>query len=34
MELVIREFQSDDDFEKLTDLIHSAYAPHAASGYI
>lgn len=32
MELVIREFQSDDDLEKLTDLIHSAYASHAASG--
>lgn len=23
MELVIREFQSDDDLEKLTDLVHS-----------
>src|SRR5690606_22970937 len=32
MELVIREFQSNDDLEKLTCLIHSAYAPHAASG--
>ena len=32
MELVIREFQNDDDLEKLTDLIHSAYAAHAASG--
>lgn len=32
MELVIRELQGEDDLEKLTDLIHSAYAPHAASG--
>lgn len=32
MELVIREFQNDDDLEKLTDLIHSAYAAHATSG--
>ena len=32
MELVIREYQSDDDLKKLTDLIHAAYALHAASG--
>ena len=32
MQLVIREFQSTDDVGRLTDLIHSAYASHAASG--
>ena len=32
MNLEIRELQDSDDLEKLTDLIHSAYARHAASG--
>lgn len=27
-----RELQVEDDFGELTDLIHAAYAPHAASG--
>jgi hypothetical protein len=29
MNLEIRELQDSDDLEKLTDLIHSAYARHA-----
>lgn len=32
MDLTIREFEAGDDVEKLTDLIHAAYAPHAAAG--
>jgi GNAT superfamily N-acetyltransferase len=32
MELIIREYQVTDDLGKLTELIHSAYEPHAASG--
>lgn len=32
MDLIIREIEPQDDLERLTDLIHAAYAPHAAAG--
>ena len=31
-DIVIRPIQPDDDLASLTELIHAAYAPHAASG--
>lgn len=31
-DLLVREIRADDDLVALTSLIHSAYAPHAASG--
>jgi predicted N-acetyltransferase YhbS len=31
-EIIIRAIQAEDDIESLTDLIHAAYAPHAANG--
>ncbi len=31
-ELIVRALRADDDLQALTDLIHAAFAPHAARG--